>query len=163
MLPFVKPYRKVKTTSIPYVFNFRLTSLSDSESNPGECVSLTAELAAHKEKLQRETISQSPSGTATTASRRCASCCRAGSSVSEQLVVGCVNSRIVTRAFMQPGRWCWVNKYSVQHISHLLNGWSTFVQLQCYRKTRAFLLQSSNARVVTAVWRAILSTTYFAQ
>ena len=56
MLPFVKPYRKVKTTSIPYVFNFRLTSLSDSESNPGECVSLTAELAAHKEKLQRETI-----------------------------------------------------------------------------------------------------------
>ena len=30
--------------------------MSDSESHPGECVSLTAELAAHKEKLQRETI-----------------------------------------------------------------------------------------------------------
>ena len=28
----------------------------DSESRPGECVSLTVELAAHKEKLQRETI-----------------------------------------------------------------------------------------------------------
>ena len=35
---------------------FRLTSISDSESNPGECVTLTAELAAHKEKLQREAI-----------------------------------------------------------------------------------------------------------
>ena len=30
--------------------------MSDSESRPGECVSLTVELAAHKEKLQRETI-----------------------------------------------------------------------------------------------------------
>ena len=37
--------------------NSRLTSMSDSESDPkGECVTLTAELAAHKEKLQRETI-----------------------------------------------------------------------------------------------------------
>ena len=30
--------------------------MSDSESRPDECVSVTAELAAHKEKLQRETI-----------------------------------------------------------------------------------------------------------
>ena len=30
--------------------------MSDSESGPGECVSLTVELAAHREKLQRETI-----------------------------------------------------------------------------------------------------------
>ena len=27
-----------------------------SDSNPGECVTLSAELAAHKEKLQREAI-----------------------------------------------------------------------------------------------------------
>ena len=30
--------------------------MSDSESRPDECVSMMVEFAAHKEKLQRETI-----------------------------------------------------------------------------------------------------------